>query len=302
MKISFKFKLIFSYIFVILVSFGFIAFFLDKNLEENSLHDIQSSLIAQANLIASQIESSRLRAEDIPYLESLVKGLSLKTNCRITIINNKGRVLADSEKLEEEIPQMESHIYRPEIKAAFSGSTGIDTRYSSTLKINMLYVALPIKDETGIPGVVRLSLPLESVQKTLFTIRKIVFVGLLFALVFAFILGSIVASRTIAPINRMIQISRKFSKGDFSRRIKQISKDEIGELASTLNRMAQDLEDKIKEIKTQNQKLAAVFDSMIEGVIVVDKTSHVISINPTIEKIKGSVLFILVLPSFRTKP
>ncbi|MFA5271856.1 MAG: ATP-binding protein, partial [Candidatus Omnitrophota bacterium] len=285
MRISFKFKLIFSYIFVILVSFGFIAFFLDKNLEENSLNNIQSSLITQANLIEGQIEPSRLSTEDTPYLEALVKALSLKTKCRITIINNKGRVLADSEKLEEEISQMENHLYRPEAKIAFTGSTGIDTRYSSTLKINMLYVALPIKYATGIPAIVRLSLPLESVQKTLFTIRKIIIIGLLFAFVLAFILGSIVASRTIRPINRMIQISHKFSKGDFSRRITQVSKDEIGELALTLNKMAQDIEDKIKEIKIQNQKLAAIFDSMIEGVIVVDKTSHIISINPTIERI-----------------
>ncbi|MFA5336748.1 MAG: ATP-binding protein [Candidatus Omnitrophota bacterium] len=285
MKVSFKYKLIFSYIFVILVSFGFIAFFLDKNLEENSLQNIQSSLITQANLIESQIVPERLREEDTPYLESLVKGLSSKTTCRITVINNKGRVLADSKKLQEEIPQMENHLYRPEVKVAFDGGTGIDTRYSSTLKINMLYVALPIKDKTGIPGILRLSLPLKSIQKTLSTTRKIVSIGLFFALMLAFVLGSIVATRIIRPINRMIQISRKFSKGDFSRRIIQVSKDEIGGLAVTLNKMAQDIEDKIKEIKTQNQKLAAIFDSMIEGVIVVDKTSYIVSINPTIEKI-----------------
>ena len=78
MKISFKLKLIFSYIFVILVSFGFIAFFLDKNLEENSIRNIRSSLITQANLIENQIAPERLRQEDIPYLESLVKILSSK--------------------------------------------------------------------------------------------------------------------------------------------------------------------------------------------------------------------------------
>jgi len=285
MKISFKLKLIFSYIFVILVSFGFIAFFLDKNLEKNSLHNIQSSLTTQANLIESQIEPSRLIEEDTPHLELLVKRLSLKTNCRITIINNKGKVLADSERLEKEISQMENHLSRPEIKIALTGNIGVDMRYSYTLKMDMLYVALPIKDNGQITGILRLALPLESVQKTLFTIRKTIFIGLLFALVFVFILGSIVASRTIRPINTMIQISRKFSKGDFSHRIKQVSKDEIGELASTLNKMAQDIEDKIKEIKTQNQKLAVVLDSMIEGVIVVDRASHIISINPTIEKI-----------------
>ena len=79
MKISFKLKLILSYIFVILVSFGFIAFFLDKNLEENSLRNIQSSLITEARLIENQITPESLEKEDTTSLETLAKQWSLKT-------------------------------------------------------------------------------------------------------------------------------------------------------------------------------------------------------------------------------
>ena len=58
---SFKLKLIFSYIFIVLVSFSFVAIFLDKNLEKNSLHNLQLSLIAQANLIGVQIPSETIK-------------------------------------------------------------------------------------------------------------------------------------------------------------------------------------------------------------------------------------------------
>lgn len=284
---SFKLKLIFSYVFVILLSFGFIAFFLDGNLEENSLQNIRSSLITQAKLIEVQIPAESLKQEDISSLERLVKVLSPKTKCRITIINTKGKVLADSEKSQEDVLSMENHLYRPEVKTALGGNIGSDTRYSPTLKIDMLYVALPLREGNTTLGALRLALTLESVQKTLFAIRKIVFLGLLFALALALVLGSIVSRLTIKPINRMIQVSRKFSEGDFSRRILSPSKDEIGELAVTLNKMAQDIENKIKEIKTQNQKLSAIFNSMIEGVIVLNKTGHIVSVNSTIEKIFG---------------
>jgi len=284
-KRSFKSKLILSYVFVILVSFAFIAFFLDKNLEENSLHNIQSSLVTQAHLIENQITAESIKKEDLTSLGILVKTLGSKTNCRITVINRIGIVLADSEKSKQDILSMENHINRPEVRTALAGDIGIDTRYSSTLKIDMLYVALALKDKKEITGILRLALPLESVQKTLFAIRKIVVIEFIFAIILAFVLGSIVAGNTIRPINRMIHVSRRFSEGDFSRRILQSPKDEIGELANTLNKMAQDIEDKIKEVKTQNQKLAAIFNSMIEGVIVVDKEGHIISINPTIEKI-----------------
>ena len=284
---SFKLKLIFSYVFVILVSFGFIAFFLDKNLEENSLRSIQSSLIVQAKLIESQVPIESLKREDAPSLEALVNVLSSKTKCRITIMNSQGKVLADSERVQEEISQMEDHLNLPEVKTALSGSVGSDTRYSPALKIDMLYVALPLTDKDAIVGVLKLALTLESLQKTLFAIRKIVFLGLLLALVSAFALGSLVAGRTVDSINRMIHVSRRFSEGDFSRRIIQPSRDEIGELAVTLNNMAQTIENKIKLIKTQNQKLSAIFNSMIEGVIVLDKEGRIVSINPTVEKIFG---------------
>jgi len=287
MKIrSFKLKLFFSYAFVILLSFGLIAFSLDKNLEENSLYNIKTSLINQAKLVENQLSVNSFDKENIVHLKSLVVALSEKIKCRITVIDNTGKVIVDSEKSQNEILQIENHLYRPEVKIALANNVGIDTRYSSTLKIDMLYVALPIiKENKKIIGVVRLGLPLASVEKTLNNIRKIVLSGLIFALILAFILGSIIAGQTIKPINRMIQVSRKFSEGDFSRRVLQPSKDEIGELAVTLNKMAQGLEDKIKEIESQNQKFAAIFNSMIEGVIVVDKLFYVISVNPTIESI-----------------
>lgn len=240
-KRSLKSKLILSYVFVILVSFAFIAFFLDKNLEENSLHNIQSSLVTQAHLIENQITTESIKKEDLTSLGILIKTLGSKTSCRITVIDRKGMVLADSEKSKQDVLNMENHINRPEVRTALTGDIGIDTRYSSTLKIDMLYVAMPLKDKNEITGILRLALPLESVQKTLFTIRKIVVIGFVFALVLAFVLGSIVAGSTIRPINRMIQVSRRFSEGDFSRRIIQSPKDEIGELANTLNKMAQDI-------------------------------------------------------------
>jgi len=283
-----KLKLIFLYVFVILISFGVTSFFLDKNLEENSLTNIQSSLISEAYLIENQISVESLKKGDIFSLDALVRVLSPKIKSRITIIDKGGKVLADSERSSQDTLKMENHSSRPEINSALAGGKiGIDTRFSHTLGIDMLYIALPIKDNNQPLGVLRLALPLRDVQKTLSTIRKIVFLGLLLALGFAFVLGYIVTTRITKPVNRIIQASRRFSEGDFTHRIISHSRDEIGELSLTLNKMAQDLEDKIKEIRQQNQELSAIFNSMIEGIIVVDKTSRIVSVNPAIEKIFG---------------
>ncbi|MCX5698527.1 MAG: PAS domain S-box protein [Candidatus Omnitrophica bacterium] len=286
MKIkSLKLKLIFSYVFVILFTFGLVAFFLDKNLEENSLRDLKSSLVNQAQLIQSQLSPKPIIQAEIPALETLIKNLSLKIKSRITIVDTKGQVLADSQKLLKDISDMENHAARLEIKSALAGMVGEEIRYSSTLRINMLYVAVPIKSKENIIGVIRLALPLANVEKMLKGVRNAIIFSIIFALSMAFVLGSLITSGIIKPVNKIIRVSRKFSAGDFSHKIYCDSKDEIGELADTLNKMASDIEEKIKDVSSQSQQLKAIFNSMIEGVILTGRKGQIVSVNQAIERI-----------------
>ncbi|MFA5410810.1 MAG: ATP-binding protein [Candidatus Omnitrophota bacterium] len=284
-KHSLKLKLIFSYVLIIALSFGLAAYFLNRNLEENSLREIKSSLISQGWLVVAQIPQDDIKNGNTPRLQTLAKTLSASIKSRLTIISRQGKVLADSEKPESGVLKMENHAQRPEIKEALAGAIGEEIRYSSTLKMDMLYVALPVPEKGQILGVVRLALPLASVQKTLFSVRKAILFSILFALGLSLVLGSLLTQATIKPINKIILASRRFSAGEFSHKILIDTRDEIGELAATLNKMAEGLEAKIKEVEIQNQHLRAILRTMVEGIIVTDKSGRIISINPTVEKI-----------------
>ncbi|MEW6075663.1 MAG: two-component system histidine kinase PnpS [Candidatus Omnitrophota bacterium] len=286
-KKSFQFRLILSYVFIILASFAFIAYYLDKSLEENALLEVKNSLTREASLIEYYLHADSIIRQDEPYLESQLRPLTRRIQSRISLINSGGKVLFDSEKTLQEAARMENHADRPEIKTAFQGRTGESIRYSATLKIDMLYIALPLKDKGETIGAIRLSLPLENVKKILLTIRKTVFLSLFFALGLAFFLGSLIARGIIKPIHKIIHSAGRFAKGDFSRKILIDTKDEIGELAKALNMMAQQIEEKVRKIETQNQELLAILNSMVEGVIVVDKESRILSVNPTVERIFG---------------
>ncbi|PIQ89568.1 MAG: hypothetical protein COV72_02400, partial [Candidatus Omnitrophica bacterium CG11_big_fil_rev_8_21_14_0_20_42_13] len=109
--------------------------------------------------------------------------------------------------------------------------------------------------------------------------------GLFIALGLAFLSSLLLTRDMTLKVHKIVCISDSFSKGDFSHKIFMDSKDELGELASVLNKMAGNLEDKIGEIEIKNQHLVAILESMVEGIIVVDKASRIISVNPTVEKI-----------------
>jgi two-component system phosphate regulon sensor histidine kinase PhoR len=282
---SLKFRLLFSYALIVLLSLSLAYFFLSRRLEDNSLRELKSSLTSQARLIESHLSSMDISHDNAPKLESLAKELSTRVKARITVIDPSGNTLAESTKSLAQALEMENHADRPEVKEALSGSIGKNIRYSSTLKTRMLYLAMPVRSGNRITGVVRLAMPLDSVRHMLSGVRKTIYLNMFFALVIAFLLGFVFTAGMINPLNKIINVSRKFSTGDFNHRIYYPAKDEIGELAQTLNKMAQGLEEKIREVELKSQQLEAVFQSMIEGIIIVDKQSRVISVNPSIENI-----------------
>ncbi len=280
-----KLRLVFSYLLIIAVSFGFAAYFLDKNLENHALQGIKSSLVNEAFLIKSQIPYEKLKSQGYPSLQNQIKTLASKIKSRLTVIDRSGMVMADSDVEDNKIAYMENHADRPEIKIAFGGNIGEQIRYSSTLKINMLYVAMPLAWPQGVNAVLRIALPLVHIQQQLREIRKAIIISVLLAVGLAIVLGSILAMGIVKPINKIIHTARKFSSGDFQHKILLDSNDEIGELAVVLNSMASDIEDKINEVQIRNQHLSAILHSMVEGIIVLDKTGKILSINVPAENI-----------------
>ncbi|MFA5099441.1 MAG: hypothetical protein WC547_00970, partial [Candidatus Omnitrophota bacterium] len=168
---SFKSKLVLSFVALLVIPFAFIYLNLDRKLEDNALEDIKSSLVKQAALIENQLGADHSTARNRDALDSIVKSLSAKVLTRISIIDPDGIVLADSDRPKEEVLSMENHGQRPEVRAAMNGAIGSEIRYSSTLRINMLYIAVPVKQGNNIRAVLRLALPLDRIKAILATTR-----------------------------------------------------------------------------------------------------------------------------------
>ena len=304
LKNNFKFKLILSYFLIILISFSAVGFFLARTLEDKALEDIKTNIIKEARLIRTYLETVDLNKESRIYLDSLVEKLSLDTYSRITIIDTEGMVLADSERAGDDVLEMDNHSNRPEVIAASVSRIGTSIRFSSTLGINMLYVAIPVSKGGKPEGVLRVAVPLSNVENIILLVRKTVIISLVFALIFAVLLALVTLRGITMPLNRIISVSKRFSQGDFSRRIIYKSKDEIGELATTVNNMAQNIEERVKEVELRKNQIEAIFNSMTEGVVLLDRDSRIISINSSAEKLlnadkRGTLnkLFLEAVPS-----
>ncbi len=233
-------------------------------------------VLATRSLLVEQALSGRVEAGGTAALEDFCKALGAEIATRITFITPDGRVLCDSEANPAE---MENHSDRPEIKAALESGSGSNARYSYTRRRDMLYYARPMKRDGRVVGVVRLALPLRDVQAAVATVTLHIAIAGIAVAVLAAGIGYLVTRRISNRIDEIKNGAERFARGDLSYKVPSTDMHEFASLADSLNRMAAELDDKVRTINRQRNEQQAILAGMSEGVLAVDLEEHVISLN-----------------------
>jgi two-component system, OmpR family, phosphate regulon sensor histidine kinase PhoR len=246
-----------------------------------ALKKTEADLLNQCHLLKNQI-FRKLNLADFPTLDQLCKEFGREASTRITLIRSDGLVICDSDRHPHE---MDTHLDRPEFIQAIHDGIGTSTRFSNTLNEKLMYVAIPLKDSSGIRGVLRTSIPITSVDDELRSIQiRIIIGGLVIAILSAVI--SLYVSRRIArPIMQMKKGAERFAQGELNHRLPTPPSSELAGLATAMNQMAVQLEERIEIIVNQRKEYEAVLSSMMEGVIAIDNDDRLLSMNKAACKI-----------------
>src|SRR5438876_1134540 len=261
--------------------------YLNRALERFAVDTLEARLASTGRLLRDDAQALLARGAHAAELRAWAVRVARPTRSRVTVIAVDGRVLGDSEVAVEDLPRVENHAGRPEVRAALAGRIGHDLRTSATIDVPLLYVALPIDDGGRVVGVLRLALPLAVVTASYATIHRVMLAGGLVALVVACAIGLFVARRVTSPVVEMQAIARRMSEGDFALRAPVRSPDEIGALGRALNTMAARLREKIQDLEQEQAKATAILDGMIEGVIAVDARDAILFMNERARTIFG---------------
>ncbi|MCP4024388.1 MAG: cell wall metabolism sensor histidine kinase WalK [Desulfobacteraceae bacterium] len=217
-------------------------------------------------------------------IDTHCKDIGEETGTRVTVILPSGVVVGDSFG---DIKTMGNHLTRPEIGDALKKNKGISIRYSSTLDNNMMYIALPVSHGSSLMAVVRTSVSISAIDSEIRSVRNNILIALLF-IVFVAAITSLYMSRKIThPIEQMKKGASEFARGNLSARLAVPDSEELSELAVTMNQMAQNLDQKIRDFKNQSMELEAVHSSMQEGVVAIDKNERIITINDAAAELFG---------------
>ena len=272
-----------SYLLITLIALVTVAWYASDSLRYFFLDQTAADLEARARFLERQIVRY-LAPEDVTSIDLICKEIGASAATRLTVILSSGQVVGDSE---EEPGRMDNHADRPEVTKALTGSVGVSTRFSRTLQISMMYVAIPLKENNRIIAVLRTSLPLTSIDEKLRgTQIRIALGGLLIALLAAGI-SWLVSRRISRPMEEMKQSAEHFANGDLQYRLPVQDAKEMESLALAMNRMAAQLDERIKTAIRQRNEFEAVLSSMVEGVIALDREERILNINQAAAKMFG---------------
>lgn len=202
------------------------------------------------------------------------------TGRRVTLIQTDGTVLFDTDA---EASSMENHADRPEVREALLNGFGSDTRTSGTIGLEYLYVAFVPDSKDASSGVVRLAMPTKQVGEEARAILPLLFIAGAIASIMALCVGVYLVRRTSMPLDRMRQVTAALTAGDYSARVPLTSAprrgDELGEMASALNRLAYDMSQRVADLTAGQDRLRAMVAGMVEGVVAVDEDDRIIFSN-----------------------
>jgi len=251
LKLRLKWKLFFTYVLLAVLSVLIVSFFLFDAVTNFHIEQSKKELRSTAVLLEELYSGNSIKKDFSP--DVMFKHMGPRTGKRMTLIAEDGKVLADSEK---DIKVMENHRDRPEIIESKEKGIGTSIRYSSTLKKNMLYVAIPFISNDGKRSTIRTSIPLITVTETMKPVLTKFMIASLFAVLIAAFFSLIISWVISRPIGNIQRVVEDFSDGKFDTKIESSNTLEFAKLAENMNLMAVELKNRIDTITMQRNELA----------------------------------------------
>jgi len=257
-----------------------VDFYFARVLRRDYLRAANDTLASLTNL--AQARPPNLEQTDAlrAWAESLAA-----SGARVTVIDQTGRVLADSA---HDTETMENHANRPEIQQAFASGEGQSVRHSATLGRDLLYHAVRYQPATGPPAVIRLALPLAQIDQALAEIRRRLYGVSLVMLLLAGVASLAYFRVFAARVERLKDFSYRVAEGDFRPLPGEAPHDELADLADTLNETARRMDGTIRSLRSERNRSSAILRSMLEGVAVVDAGEKIVFSNRAFSDILSS--------------
>ncbi len=279
-----RMRIAIPFVVLIVAATAGLALYLSHYFREAYLETLETRLLADLHVVEDllqyQLTSNAPTVGD--DLDATARHYSGLLDARVTFVAADGAVLGESDF---DRATMESHLYRTEIQQALNRGSGSSIRYSVTARTEVLYVAYAVGELAAPVRVARLALPLTKVQAALTRLNRAILSTAVIAATLAVALAFLIASRTTSPVRQLTTMAQQVAAGNLDARLLPTTQDEVGQLTRAFNIMAENLQDKLNALTTEQSRSSSILDHMADGVLVVDMDGVVQMLNPAAARI-----------------
>lgn len=273
-------RLVTSFLLIIFASFALLGAFLLHYFHDYTLENERTALIRNAKIIEVALEPTFYVRSDA--LDDTLERLHNETGLRITVMDAEGNVLGDTAQAAD---RLDNHFAREEVQAALTSDYGVAVRESATLHENLMYVAVPIRYDGQLTGIIRTANSLSPMEHSYHTIFQVIIWGLFLALSVSFLISVWLAHRQVRPIMLLSQDAMAIAAGNLDKRLRWHSGDEFDTLVQTINHLTENLAKKIQESQAEAHKLALTLDNIDNAIMLIDARGNIVDANPQAEAI-----------------
>ncbi|WP_168122063.1 ATP-binding protein [Paenibacillus sp. HB172176] len=283
---SFRTRLTLIIIIMIALSVSASGFLMMKTFKENHIDALEDNMVREMRVIAAREDWRTGNLDDmIDYYTEQAHELRELADARVTFIRNDGVVLGDSDN---DVRSLDNHLHRQEVQDALKKGVGRSLRNSDTMHQSMLYVATPVEVVPGEePYIIRLAMSLDAVDQSIARLTAVLIAGLLILFVAAALISYRIAQGLTKPLEKITRVAKRIKNMDYRARVEVTKQDEIGELGTAINAMADSLQVQMSRIKQNESQLESVLDNMINGIVMIDANGVILLMNRRAEDVLG---------------
>ena len=241
-------RIIMLFVVTVVIGFEIFAYNSIRNYYESALI---GSMQNQARISQLQFNTYMNRYDLSEIIIGDKNAFYRNNETQVQILDNSGVVLFDSQASNH----VGTKLGKSDVNEAREGKQSTYKSRNELTNEEIISLSYPLNSNDNQAGILRLT---SSMTKVNYKIRKDMYFYIIFGTIvsiLAFFVSLIASRRVIAPILDLINVSEKLAAGDFKQKAEVKGKDELSELASTINFMSDSI---VKREDMKNEFISSV--------------------------------------------
>jgi two-component system, OmpR family, phosphate regulon sensor histidine kinase PhoR len=273
---KFRTKLLFALITLIILVLIGLGLVLGQIFKNFYLDTFNSRIQKESRLLASSIEENGSLRDINP---SMIEELSDILDVRITILNDSGNVIHDTESADSLLDVHQKRMIN-EIGENWDVKDKNKKLVLSGKEYRYYWYPLRKQDNT-INGLLIMSAEVDALEKGTGQIWLVLTVSLVLALILIIILGSRITVRYTRPIESATKVAIELAKGNYRARTYEDRLDETSMLSTSINILARNLQEMVTSQEMQQDRLTTLIENMGSALLLIDQRGFVVLTNRT---------------------